>query len=125
MSCSPATSSRGSRYSIGISRKRSKTRSDGRIAISRNISAITPTWWAVGPPRNARHKPAMVGTAFSMASVHAASDSDEDRLAAQRWHQFSNVWFLETVMNGRYPQAYVQGAMDDRVEIKPNDMNII
>jgi beta-glucosidase len=75
--------------------------------------------------RESRGKPAMVGTAFSMAAVHAASDSDEDRGAAERWHRFSNLWFLETVMQGRYPDAYLHGTMDDRVEIKPNDLDTI
>ncbi len=75
--------------------------------------------------REARHKPTMVGTAFSMASVYAASDSEQDRTAAERWHKFSNLWFLETVMNGRYPEAYLQGTIEDRVEIKPGDMETI
>jgi beta-glucosidase len=75
--------------------------------------------------RESHQKPAMVGTAFSMASVVASSESDEDKMAAERWHRFSNVWFLETVMNGRYPEAYIRGTIADRVEIKPNDMDVI
>ena len=75
--------------------------------------------------RDSRHKPAMVGTAFSMASVYPASDSEQDRTAASRWHKFSNLWFLETVMNGRYPDAYLHGTMEERVDIKSGDMEII
>ncbi len=75
--------------------------------------------------RESRHKPAMVGTAFSMTWVDPATDTAEDRAAAERWHRFSNLWFLDTVQNGRYPNAYVQGTMEDRVEIKPGDMETI
>ena len=80
---------------------------------------------AVRALRESHKKPAMVGTAFSMASVVAASDSDDDKGAAERWHRFSNLWFLETVMNGRYPEAYLRGTVADRVEIKDGDMEKI
>jgi beta-glucosidase len=80
---------------------------------------------AVRALRESHKKPEMVGTAFSMASVVAASDDDDDKMAAERWHRFSNLWFLETVMNGRYPEAYLRGTIADRVEIKAGDMETI
>jgi beta-glucosidase len=46
-----------------------------------------------------------VGTAFSMSACEPASDSDADRLAAERAHAITNLWFLEPAMNGRYPEA--------------------
>jgi len=63
-----------------------------------------------------------VGTAFSMTGVYPASDSDQDRAAAERQHAFSNVWFLETVQNGRYPDAYVGGMDPERLSVQPGDM---
>jgi beta-glucosidase len=48
---------------------------------------------------------ARVGTAFSMSPCEPATDSVEDKLAAERAHALTNLWFLETAMNGRYPDA--------------------
>jgi beta-glucosidase len=48
---------------------------------------------------------ARVGTAFSMSSWEAATDSEADRLAAERAHAITNLWFLEPALKGRYPQA--------------------
>jgi beta-glucosidase len=48
---------------------------------------------------------ARVGTAFSMSPCEPATNSEEDRLAAERAHAITNVWFLEPALNGRYPEA--------------------
>ncbi len=48
---------------------------------------------------------ARVGTAFSMSSCEPATNSEEDRLAAERAHAITNLWFLDTAMKGRYPEA--------------------
>jgi beta-glucosidase len=48
---------------------------------------------------------ARVGTAFNMSWCEPASDSEEDRAAAERAHAMTNLWFLETALNGRYPEA--------------------
>jgi beta-glucosidase len=49
---------------------------------------------------------ARVGTAFSMSSCQPATDSEEDKIAAERAHAINNVWFLETALHGRYPEAF-------------------
>jgi beta-glucosidase len=46
-----------------------------------------------------------VGTAFSMSACEPATNSDEDKLAAERAHAITNVWFLEPALRGRYPEA--------------------
>jgi len=46
-----------------------------------------------------------VGTAFSMSPCEPASNSDDDKLAAQRAHAITNIWFLEPALHGRYPDA--------------------
>src|SRR3982074_687646 len=48
---------------------------------------------------------ARVGTAFSMSSCEPATNSEEDKLAAERAHAMTNVWFLEPALKGRYPDA--------------------
>lgn len=66
-----------------------------------------------------------VGTAFSMTGVYPASDSAEDRAAAERLHGFSNLWFLEPVQNGRYPDAYVGGMDPERLGVQAGDMETV
>ena len=66
-----------------------------------------------------------VGSAFSMQGIYPASDSDEDRAAAERFHAFNNVWFLEPVQNGRYPDAYVGGTKLERLGVQPGDMETV
>jgi beta-glucosidase len=48
---------------------------------------------------------ARVGTAFSMSSCEPATNSEADKLAAERAHGITNLWFLEPALNGRYPAA--------------------
>jgi beta-glucosidase len=49
---------------------------------------------------------ARVGTAFSMSACEPATDSPDDKLAAERAHAITNLWFLEPALNGRYPDAF-------------------
>ena len=49
----------------------------------------------------------MLGTAFSMSPCEPATDSAADAAAAERFHRFINTWFLEPVLTGRYPEAYL------------------
>ena len=46
-----------------------------------------------------------VGTAFNMSSCQPKTDSDDDKLAAERAHAITNTWFLEPALRGRYPEA--------------------
>jgi beta-glucosidase len=48
---------------------------------------------------------ARVGTAFSMSACEPATNSEEDRLASERAHAMTNLWFLEPALRGRYPEA--------------------
>jgi beta-glucosidase len=80
---------------------------------------------AVRAIRESKNHPEAVGTAFSMAPVHPETHSLEDRTAAERWHRFHNLWFLDTVMRGKYPDAYLHGSIKDHVEIRDGDMDAI
>jgi beta-glucosidase len=53
----------------------------------------------------ARRPSSRVGTAFSMSPCEPATNSDEDRVAAERAHAITNVWFLEPALHGTYPRA--------------------
>ena len=66
-----------------------------------------------------------VSSAFSMTWASPATDSEQDRAAAERMHAFSNVWFLEPALNGRYPDAYVDPLDPSRLGIQPDDMEVI
>jgi beta-glucosidase len=48
---------------------------------------------------------ARVGTAFLMSSCEPATGSEDDKLAAERAHAITNLWFLEPALRGRYPEA--------------------
>jgi beta-glucosidase len=49
---------------------------------------------------------ARVGTVMNMSPCEPASNSAEDKLAAERAHAIVNVWFLDPVLRGRYPDAF-------------------
>jgi beta-glucosidase len=65
---------------------------------------------------------ARVGTAFSMSPCEPATGSEEDRLAAERAHAVTNLWFLEPARNGRYPEA-LAFFPETVMGIKPGDLD--
>src|SRR4051812_6618228 len=67
---------------------------------------------------------ARVGVALSMSPCEPASDSDADRLAAERAHAITNVWFLEPALRGRYPDAFAYNPAV-LMKIHQDDMQIV
>jgi beta-glucosidase len=65
-----------------------------------------------------------VSSAFSMPWACPASDSGADGAAAERAYAFTNVWFLEPALKGRYPDALMGGLDPERVGLRPGDMEI-
>ncbi|MBW2229982.1 MAG: beta-glucosidase [Deltaproteobacteria bacterium] len=63
-----------------------------------------------------------IGTAFSMSACEPARDEQEDLEAAERYHRFANVFFLEPALLGRYPDAFVGGLPEEAMGIRPDDM---
>jgi beta-glucosidase len=47
-----------------------------------------------------------VGSAYSMSPCEPATNSEPDRLAAERAHRITNCWFLEPALRGSYPHAF-------------------
>jgi beta-glucosidase len=67
---------------------------------------------------------ARVGTAFSMSPCEPATNSEADRLAADRAHAITNVWFLEPALRGRYPEA-LTFLPETAMRIKSGDMDLV
>jgi len=66
---------------------------------------------------------ASVGSAFNMDATYSASDDPRDVAAAERHHARVNAWFLDPLVHGRYPDAFVdQDAVLGRMDIRPGDM---
>jgi beta-glucosidase len=65
---------------------------------------------------------ARVGSAFSMSACEPATDSAEDRKAAERCHALTNTWFLEPALKGRYPEA-MAFLPETAMRIKPGDLD--
>ena len=62
-----------------------------------------------------------VGTAFSMSACEPATNSEQDKLAAERAHAITNIWFLEPALRGRYPEA-LTFLPETAMRIKSGDM---
>jgi beta-glucosidase len=68
-------------------------------------------------------KPELIGTAYSMTAMYPESDSPEDAAATERQHGWTNTWFLDPLVKGTYPQAYVeQEKMLRKMDVRPGDM---
>jgi beta-glucosidase len=63
-----------------------------------------------------------IGTSYNMSPCEPATDSADDRAAAERWHAFVNTWFLEPALRGHYPDAFPGGVPEQRMGIEPRDM---
>jgi beta-glucosidase len=64
---------------------------------------------------------ARVGTAFSMSPCEPATDSEADKLAAERAHAITNTWFLDPALRGRYPEA-LTFLPETAMRIQPGDL---
>ncbi len=64
---------------------------------------------------------ARVGSVFIMSPCEPATNSETDKLAAERAHSISNVWFLEPALRGRYPNAFTF-MPESLMRIKSGDM---
>jgi beta-glucosidase len=65
---------------------------------------------------------ARIGTAFSMSPCEPAGDREADAEAAERWHRYINLWFLEPALRGRYPEAFPDGLPEDAMGIREGDL---
>ena len=66
---------------------------------------------------------AAVGSGFNMDIAYPASDDPRDIAATERHHAWVNAWYLDPLVHGRYPVAFLdQDAALARMDIRPGDM---
>jgi beta-glucosidase len=65
---------------------------------------------------------AVIGSAFNMSPCEPETDSEVDAAAAERWHCLVNLWYLETALRGRYPDAFPGGTPAERMGVRDGDM---
>ena len=69
---------------------------------------------------------AKVGSAFSMSPGAPATDSAADKAAAERYHAINNIFFLETALNGKYPDPFEGNkAPFETMGLRPGDGKIM
>ena len=66
---------------------------------------------------------ANIGTALSMSPTGPAGDDERDVAAAERWHAFTNYWYLTPALEGHYPDAFPEGLPIERMGIERDDMD--
>jgi len=66
---------------------------------------------------------ARVGPAVNMDIAYPASEDVGDAAAAERHHAWANAWYLDPLLHGSYPAAFLdQDAALGRMDIRPGDM---
>lgn len=65
------------------------------------------------------------GIVLNFTPSYAATDSEEDRLAAKHADEVFNQWFISPLMEGKYPTAIDELPEGDRPEICPGDMELM
>jgi beta-glucosidase len=67
-----------------------------------------------------------IGTAYSMSHCEPATDSEADEAAAERWHAFTNDWFLSPALRGRYPEAFPDGEIPTAaMGVRDGDLDLV
>ena len=66
-----------------------------------------------------------VGCVYSVSPAVAASGSAEDAAAAEAFHAYVNLWFVEPVLSGRYPGAAVAEIPYERMGYRNGDDRIM
>ncbi len=68
---------------------------------------------------------AKIGSAFSMSPGAPATDSAADKAAAKRFHAINNIFFLETALHGKYPDAFESQEPFEIMGVRPGDDTIM
>jgi beta-glucosidase len=68
---------------------------------------------------------AKVGTAFSMSNAEPKTSSDADKAAAERYHAFCNLWFVDPAMKGEYPKILASQLPAGMMGVQANDMAMV
>jgi len=99
----------------------------GETSIDAALAAVHVTNLAHGlavQAARAEHPNIAMGTVINAQAIFPASDSAEDKAAAERSFQFNNGVFFGPIFNGAY-DAEFEAALGDRLKIQEGDLAII
>ncbi len=65
-----------------------------------------------------------MGTVLNAQSIYPASESEEDRAAAERSFQFNNGVFFDPIFKGEYPDE-LMSALGDKLRVQDGDLAVI
>jgi beta-glucosidase len=65
-----------------------------------------------------------VGSAFSVTNCEPATNSPEDKAAADRAHALGNIWFIEPALKGDYPKAFPGGTPYEMMGVQNGDLEL-
>jgi beta-glucosidase len=69
---------------------------------------------------------AQIGSAFDVAPMIPATDSNADIAAAERWHRFQNLWFVHPALRGSYPEGVLPPAQQEQLlDFRAGDAQIM
>jgi beta-glucosidase len=68
---------------------------------------------------------AAVGSAYGMAPVYPKTNSEADRAAAARYHNYHNLFYIEPAFHGTYPKAFIGEIPYEAMGFKPGDEKIM
>jgi beta-glucosidase len=66
-----------------------------------------------------------VGTAFNMSNAEPKTSSEADNAAAERYHAFRNLWFVDPAIKGEYPKILARQLPLEMMGVESNDMEIV
>lgn len=108
-------------YEAGIHAPGHKNRQWGRQAAHHLLLAH-----GLAMPILRQHAPqAQHGIVLNFSPCHAASDTPADRDAALLAHQYHNLWYLQPLLTGTYPELLKPLQANEQPVIEAGDMDII
>jgi len=63
-----------------------------------------------------------IGSAVSLSLCEPLGDSEADARAAERLHAFTNLWYLDPLLRGGYPDAFPGGLPGERMGVREGDL---
>lgn len=110
-------------YAMGVHAP-GRTETDGALAAAHHV--LLSHGMAVRAMRESRHPDQKIGITLNLTHVSPASDSAEDRHAADLGMMFANTLFTDPVLAGRYPELAREtyGHLSDFSFIQDGDLEI-
>lgn len=108
-------------YEAGIHAPGLKNRKQGRQAAHHLLLAH-----GLALPVLRKHAPQSEhGIVLNFSPCFAASEKPADIAAAQLAHSYHNLWYLQPLLTGTYPDLTPQLSEEDLPEVAPGDMDLI